>query len=279
VPRAVAVRRHADLGKLHEIRFPAVVKPGAKDFFFTHKAPRACRVSSRDEAVSICRNLLPHAPDLIVQEWIEGEDSDIYFCLQYRGAEGRVVASFTGRKLRSWPPRTGNTLSCCAAPEAAPALEPLTNAFFVAVQCEGMCSLEFKRDARTGEFLMIEPTVGRSDWQEEIATLCGVNIPLAAYWHELGRAAVTIRQNAESPPVIWRAPTCYWRSVLVTRSIDHVPPNGRIARAAWRLDDPAPVACYWLLWGRRFLARSWRSAAASWRRWPRRLPEIASKGV
>ena len=49
--------------------------------------------------------------------------------------------------------------------------------------------MEFKRDARTGEFLMIEPTVGRVDWQEEVATLNGVNIPLAAYLHEIGAEA------------------------------------------------------------------------------------------
>ena len=31
--------------------------------------------------------------------------------------------------------------------------------------------MEYKRDAHTGEFFMIEPTVGRVDWQEEVAAL------------------------------------------------------------------------------------------------------------
>ena len=43
-----------------------------------------------------------------------------------------------------------------------------------------MGGIEFKRDGRTGEFLMIEPTVGRIDAQEEVATLHDANIPLAA---------------------------------------------------------------------------------------------------
>ena len=62
----------------------------------------------------------------------------------------------------------------------------LTNRFFSGVGFVGLCSMEFKRDARTNQFYMIEPTVGRTDYQEEIASLNGVNIPLAAYLGELG---------------------------------------------------------------------------------------------
>src|SRR5262249_12115481 len=117
------------------------------------------------------------------QEWIEGGDDSIYFCLQYRGRDAAVV-SFTGRKLRSWPPRIGGTASCVSAPEYRDALERMTDEFFSAVGFIGMCSIEFKRDTRTGQFLMIEPTVGRTDFQEEVATLNGVNIPVAAYRYE-----------------------------------------------------------------------------------------------
>jgi predicted ATP-grasp superfamily ATP-dependent carboligase len=54
----------------------------------------------------------------------------------------------------------------------------------------GFGGVEYKRDARDGRFLIIEPTVGRTDWQEEVATLAGVNIPLMAYRHELGLESV-----------------------------------------------------------------------------------------
>ena len=37
----------------------------------------------------------------------------------------------------------------------------------------GMGSIEFKWHAGRRGYLVIEPTVGRTDWQEEIATLCG----------------------------------------------------------------------------------------------------------
>jgi hypothetical protein len=57
-------------------------------------------------------------------------------------------------------------------------------------QESGFGGIEYKRDARDGRFLIIEPTVGRTDWQEEVATLAGVNIPLMACRHELGLGTV-----------------------------------------------------------------------------------------
>src|SRR5207302_11116288 len=121
-----------------------------------------------------------------VQQWIEGEDSEVFFCLQYRNLAG-AVASFAGRKLCQWPPFVGGTASCVPAPERESAeLKRLTDSFFFAVGFIGMGSMEYKRDRRDGLFYMVEPTVGRTDYQEEIATLNGVNIPFAAFQTELG---------------------------------------------------------------------------------------------
>ena len=249
VPRAISVQTEQDIQNLRDMRFPAIIKPGNKDLFFNNKAPRAERVFSRTEAEAACRDILPDAPDLIVQEWIDGAESDIYFCLQYRGKNGETIRSFTGRKLRCWPPLTGNTLSCVAAPEASAMLEPLTTAFFDAVGFVGMGSMEFKRDRSSGKFFMIEPTVGRTDWQEEIATVCGVNIPLTAYCYEVG---LPLPANQPTGPIIWRAPTCYWRSILATRSFgDGGPAGAKVKRAAWRVDDPVPLFFYWGEWLRR----------------------------
>ena len=45
----------------------------------------------------------------VVQEWIEGGDADVHFCLVYRDRAGREVAYQTGRKLVQWPVGTGDT--------------------------------------------------------------------------------------------------------------------------------------------------------------------------
>jgi D-aspartate ligase len=143
------------------------------------------------------------------------------------------------------------------APEHHAELEPLTSAFFDAVQFTGIGSMEFKRDARTGRMVMIEPTVGRTDWQEEIATLNGVNIPLAAYLDALG--APQPSSAAPSTPVIWRDSLPCFQSLLRTGP-SRQPLDGerraRRAGVAWRRDDPWPAVYFLIKWLRKLPRRS-----------------------
>ena len=114
-----------------------------------------------------------------------------------------MVALFAGRKLVCIPPTIGGTAVCVAAPEVASELTASTREFIARVGYRGLGSLEFKRDAATGRFLIIEPTVGRTDWQEEIATLCGVNLPLATYLAELDYAVPST--DGKYLPFAWRS--------------------------------------------------------------------------
>ena len=189
IPAGAPLRSPADLDAVSKLRFPCVLKPASKNYAYGARFSKAYVVTSVEEVQRLYREIAPVMPDMIVQEWIDGEDSDIYFCLQYIGRNGELVASFVGRKLRSWPPRIGGTASCIAAPEHARELTDATSQFFRAVRFQGMASMEFKRDRRDGQFYMVEPTVGRTDFQEEVATVNGVNIPLAAYRHEVGGGA------------------------------------------------------------------------------------------
>jgi D-aspartate ligase len=258
VPRAIGVSDEEDFVNFSEIRFPAVIKPGNKELYFLSRAPRAQKVRSRDEAETACRAILREAPDLIVQEWVEGGESDIYFCLQYRGQDGRPIASFTGRKLRCWPPQTGSTASCTAALEMRTVLESMTKEFFDKMQLVGMCSMEFKRDRRNGKFFMIEPTVGRADWQEEVAAMHGVDIPLAAYRYELGLPLPSSAKPCS--PLIWMYPPSYVRSIFCAQSSCGRRPRARGTKTpCWNLNDPVPSAFFLLEWIRKLwsLAR-WR---------------------
>jgi predicted ATP-grasp superfamily ATP-dependent carboligase len=178
--------------------------------------------------------------EIIVQEWIEGSDSDVYFCLQYRPANGAPTVSFVGRKICQWPSLIGGTASCIPAAEVAAELTALTDNFFNAVGFIGMGSMEYKRDIRDGKFYMVEPTVGRTDYQEEIAALNGVNIPFAAYRAELGLTAP--RPNTVSPPRAWRDPLGYAnaRAAGVPDPMRQFSPNITVCDAYFRVDDPMP---------------------------------------
>ncbi len=203
IPRALRLRTAADCAQLAGLRFPCVLKPGLKHAGYGARFKKAYVVNSAAEAEKLFSEIAPVLPDLIVQEWIEGGDDSIHFCLQYMGAAGRAVASFTGRKLRAWPPQVGGTASCMAAPEADAELTALTEKFFAAVGFQGMGSMEYKRDVRDGRFYIVEPTVGRTDFQEEVATVNGCNLPYAAYCYE---CQLPLPRVSPRSPVIWREP-------------------------------------------------------------------------
>jgi len=239
VPRLVHLRSRTDLPALGALRFPCVFKPGHKDYNYGARFKKAYVVECIDEIERLYAEIEPVCPDMVAQEWIDGSDSDIYFCLQYRGSNGQSIASFVGRKIRSWPPRTGGTASCTAAWDDAEELTQLTQEFFSRAGFTGMGAMEYKRDRRDGRFYMVEPTVARTDFQEEVATIHGVNIPLAAYCHELDLDPAPALHPIAPKRIVWRESVTDRRSIALQgeeQAFSVLPVRG----AHWRLIDPGP---------------------------------------
>ncbi|HUM95460.1 MAG TPA: FAD-dependent oxidoreductase [Candidatus Competibacter sp.] len=255
IPPGLHVTREADLPKLADLPYPCALKPGERNVDYDRQFAKAYRVESAAEAQALCRRILPVMPDLLVQQWIEGGDDAIYFVLQYHPGGGRPPLSFTGRKVRSWPACIGVAARCGPAPEMAARLEPLTARFFQNCQLEGWAAMEYKRDALTGQFVMIEPSAGRPEMLGEIAALNGVNLVLAAYRWLIGE---------EPPPPQVRPCTLWRRDWLADAAAARAQPDiGRWPPAAapvvdgfWRRDDPLPA----------LLAYPPRALGAAWRR-------------
>jgi D-aspartate ligase len=239
VPRTVRVQSPADLAQLDTLTFPCVFKPAHKDYGYGARFKKAYKVASAAEVAELYEEIFPVLADMVVQEWIEGTDSEVYFCLQYVGGDGKPVSSFTGRKIRAWPPRIGGTASCTAAWEVADELSEMTARFFAQVGFTGMGSMEYKRDARDGRFYMVEPTVARTDFQEEVASLNGVNIPQAAYRYETGLPQVAPKRR--DAPQIWREPMSdRWSFQEGGGAVDQRSRGHTVRDAYWRWHDPRP---------------------------------------
>lgn len=253
IPRAVRVTRSGGLEAARGLKFPCVMKPVKRDLGYIARFAKAYRVQSASEVERLWRDMREVIDEVIVQEWIAGGDANVYFCLQYRSAlQGRSV-SFTGRKLLQWPPLVGGTASCEPAPDVKDTLTELTDRFFAAVGFAGLCSMEYKRDDRDGRFYMVEPTVGRTDYQEEIAALNGVNIPYAAYCDAAGLALP--EAEPMKGPAAWRDPAGYANALRAGGAGPQTAPGLRIYDAYFRISDPMP-----------YLALRWEGIARRLRR-------------
>src|SRR5262249_55522541 len=116
--------------------------------------------------------------EVLVQEYVAGDDSDIVVCGCYVDSRGTLQAHFTARKVLQSPPLFGTG---CLVETAniqdivAPSLALLNAAGYT-----GIAEIEFKHDRSTGRFLLIE--VNPRHWdQHELGLRVGVNITCAAY--------------------------------------------------------------------------------------------------
>ena len=251
VPRGVAVCKISDCSQIAQLTAPLVLKPADKTLVLADIAERAVRAETIAEAEQVARRMLRQAPRLIVQEWIDGPETEIFFSLFSCDRDGKLLGLFPGRKLVCSPPMIGTTAVCAAAPEAAAELTAQTRNFIEQVGYRGLGSLEFKRDVRSGEFIIIEPTVGRTDWQEEVATLCGINLPLLTYRAEIGLPI-------EAPPGLILGSVA-WRSSLGFRSPPGLlPPDTKLVDGFLRWVDPLPGVYHYAY--DRGVRRFWRRA-------------------
>jgi predicted ATP-grasp superfamily ATP-dependent carboligase len=180
---------------------PVIVKPANKSGAWERKLTNKAYIIRREEDWAAMAAADGVVESVLVQEYIEGGDDSVYFCLYFDAPGMSEPIVFTGRKLLQWPPSRGSTAVC--EPVDAPDLERLTRRLFQSLGVHGFCSLEVKY-RRDGTFRIIEPTVGRPDLQSYVATLNGVNMPLAAYLALTGRPTEAQACVQKSPrDVVW----------------------------------------------------------------------------
>ncbi len=167
------------------LSFPAIVKPPVRSAAWHASGLRkVLRVDGPRELMAVYERAARWADQLIVQQWIEGDEKELYSCNCYLGRDGRPLASFVARKIRQWPPRTG-TSSLGEEVRNDVVLEE-TIRLFTMVPYFGLGYVEMKRDARTGQHFLIEPNIGRPTGRSAIAELGGVELLGTMYADVIG---------------------------------------------------------------------------------------------
>jgi len=237
VPKSLVVKEAADLDKVSCLMFPCVFKPLYHDKAYSSRFKKAYKVEDNSELLDLFNQISPYFSDMILQEWIEGSDENIYFCFAYYNDKSKVINSFSGRKIRSWPLHVGGTASCTSAYEQHDELLKLTTDFVQSIAYQGMMGMEFKYDDNRKEFYMIEPTVGRTDYQHEIAALSGCNILLSILnYHQGNQLKVSA---SKSTNVVWCDEISNANSIEAG-STAVTPLDRKVYKALFRLSDPMP---------------------------------------
>ncbi len=232
--------------RLDTVPYPCILKPAIRNSEFRRNSPsKAFRISSEEELLKCYKMVAQWEQSVVIQEWIEGGDERIAYCLAYYSRKSEPLAIYAGRKLRQFPIDCGIGVIAAPAPnEWRDRLMELSQTIFEKVRYQGLGSIEYKMRA-DGTPVIMEPTVGRTNWQNEVAVINGVNIPAIAYFDTAGitvspstrsitaHKLVDGRAHRKSFFQLYRSGRLSVRQWLAER-------QGRKRYMIWRIEDPGP---------------------------------------
>ena len=241
IPRTLILRQPADLSAAEEIGFPVILKPSMKSAAFRERSPAKAFRCPDLESLRTSYNLVSRwIEEVVIQEWVPGGDEQVQFSFHFHDRQLREIACFEGRKIRQYVPECGST--SLATGVAVSEVTALSRLILQATRCVGFGSVEYKRHAETGRFLITEPTVGRTNLQYGVALANGADLISRAYFHLIHRAyPVVERPTHDHKWVIldsdFKAARYWMREGKLTWRQYYASLRGPIVLSVWRLSD------------------------------------------
>lgn len=167
------------------LSFPCVIKPSARSPRWRGQfEEKGFKVHTAEAMVDVYDRTAPYAEKMIVQEWIEGGEDALFSCNVYFDADSQPLVTFVARKLRQWPPVTGQSAlgEECRNDEVL----DITVRLFEQARFRGLGYIEMKRDTRTGRHLLVEANVGRPTGRSAICEAGGVELLYTMYCDTVG---------------------------------------------------------------------------------------------
>lgn len=222
-----------------ELRYPIVLKPVVRGKPWRHERSDAKALWAADarELATRWEQLAPGA-EVLVQEAVPGPESRIESYHAYVDADGRIAGEFTGRKIRTYPQRFGESTAIEITDEAD--VTRVGRDVIERLELRGVAKLDFKR-APDGSLALLEINPRFNLWHFPGA-LAGVNLPAIAH------ADATGERGAAAPRL---RPGVRWCDPLVDPLAAHAAGLGLRRWARWAAsceaksgfawDDPLPL--------------------------------------
>lgn len=116
--------------------------------------------------------------DLLLQEYVPGDDRHLWSFHGYADENGVLLASFSGRKLRTNPPLTGSSTYLELVHDNAFAF--VGRHIAARVPLRGVFKIDFKQDSVTGAWRVLEINARFNLWHY-LAARNGLNLPRIVY--------------------------------------------------------------------------------------------------
>jgi D-aspartate ligase len=253
IPRTFFLKNRTDAEKaVKELAFPCIMKPPMKTpAWEKNTKAKVYKVTNQEEALVLYDQCSSWADMLMIQEWVEGNDANLYSCNCYFNAASEPLVTFIARKIRQWPPETGT--SCLGEECRNDFVLEESIKLFRGVSYRGLGYVEMKSDQRTGKHYIIEPNIGRPTGRSAIAEAGGVELLYTKYCDTLGLPLpknlvqtyqgvkwIYIRRDIQSALYYWKRGKLTLREWLQSVS-------GRKRYAVFSWTDPAPF--FYDVWG------------------------------
>jgi predicted ATP-grasp superfamily ATP-dependent carboligase len=178
------------------LTFPVILKPPYRPIEWrqqTHE--KAFKVANTEELLSHYAKLGKLVDILIAQEWIDGNDTNHITSNCYFNNDSQPLVTFTTRKLRQWPQRTGQGCFGEAYRDDHVACETIR--LYQSVGFQGLGYLEMKQDEKSGKYFIIEPNAGRPTGRSATAEANGVDLIYTMYCDAVGWPLPASREQKE----------------------------------------------------------------------------------
>jgi len=183
--RALPVPHTLAWDELEAAPGPILVKPKVKLAFedsavfiaLLGRAGKARVFGSAKEVLvhPLCRAL---KDQLLFQQYVAGDDRRLWSFHGYADEKSRVLACFTGRKIRTYPALTG--VSTYLELTHQDELAALGREIVARIPLKGVFKIDFKRELHTGKFFLLEVNARFNLWHC-LGAANGINIPRVAY--------------------------------------------------------------------------------------------------
>lgn len=203
VPEIVRVDEDNFIQKVEEtIKFPCLVKPVNSPEFVSKFRKKLFKVYNKEELEASVKLATDANFEVIVQRIIPGFDDHMYTFDAYLNQDAKVTHWVTCQKYRQYPINFG--ASVYTGQKFVPEIYEIGKNFLEGIKYKGFAEIEFKKDAETGQFYLIEVNT-RITNLNNLLYKTGINIPYITYKELTGEPIQPKAVTNDTNLVFWYA--------------------------------------------------------------------------